>query len=95
MPPWALDELEALRAYMATNVTEAMLADRFHKWGGSVRYCLSPAAKFGDVRLSQAIGHVDVNNLIKLVQLPDTNPVHAWLFGGSRKPGYAHKTSFT
>ena len=77
MPPWTREELDELRPHASSAVSEAMLSDRFSKWGGSVRYCLEANSQLSDHRLAEAIGRVDVNALLTLVRKKEANPVRA------------------
>lgn len=75
MPPWTREELDELRPHAIPAVSEAMLSDRYGKWGGSVRYCLEADSQLSDRRLAEAIGRVDVNALLTLVRKKEANPV--------------------
>ena len=75
MPPWTLGELQLARPYAEDPVSVDALEERYSFWGGSVRYCLSPAAEFGEVRLAAAIRRVNVDNLFTLLDRVDSTPV--------------------
>ena len=74
MPPWTLDELEAARPHARKKVSSDVLNERYMKWGGSVRYCLSSTAARGNILLAQAI-FLNVNTLFRLLEIVDSNPV--------------------
>lgn len=78
MPPWTFEELELARPYAFKPVTKDILEARFMDWGGSVRYCLSPAAKFGKKRLTDAFQRVNVDNLFMLLQSVGSTPVQTF-----------------
>ena len=77
MPSWTREELEALRPHASPAVSEAMLSDRFSKWGGNVRYCLEADSQLSDRRLDVAIDMVDVKVLLTLVRMTEAKWVRA------------------
>lgn len=83
MPPWTLDELEALRFHASPEVSPAELAKRYRRWGGNVRYCLSASAWLGDDRLTESINRVDVDTLVKLLRAVE-------MFGVRRQHEYGN-----
>ena len=67
MPPWTLEDLEMAWPYAPVPVPSETLEEGFMAWGGNVRYCLSPAAVLGRVRLAAAVQQLIVEGLFRVL----------------------------